>query len=165
MWFTDHGRDWMGDDGPEDELNRMTKVGLNFGYPYCHAQGIVDRDVGKAGTCDGVTLPVTTTGPHAATMGIRFYTGSMFPAEYKNVAFIARKGSWNRTQKYGYDVVTVTSTPDGKNAKITPFITGFMDQSTNQFWGRPTYLQQLPDGSLLVSDEQMGAIYRVSYAK
>lgn len=165
MWFTDHGRDWMGNDGPEDELNRMSKVGLNYGFPRCHAQGIIDRDLGKPGDCDGVTLPVITTGPHAATMGIRFYTGSMFPAEYKNVAFVARKGSWNRDQKFGYDVVTVTATADGKNAKITPFMTGFLDSASNQFWGRPTYLQQMPDGSLLVSDEQLGAIYRISYAK
>ena len=165
MWFTDHGRDWMGDDGPEDELNRISKAGLNFGFPGCHANGIVDRDVGKPGACDGVTRPVTNMGPHAANMGIRFYTGKMFPAQYKNVAFIARKGSWNRTQKFGYDVVTVTATKDGKNAKVTPFITGFLDPATDKFWGRPAYLQQLRDGSLLVSDEQLGAIYRISYAK
>jgi glucose/arabinose dehydrogenase len=165
MWFTDHGRDWMGDDTPQDELNRMTKTGLNFGFPYCHANAVADRDFPKANACDGVTLPVVTTGPHAATMGIHFYTGSMFPAEYRNVAFVARKGSWNRTQKYGYDVVTVRAGADGSGAKIEPFMTGFLDPGSDSFSGRPTYMLQLPDGSLLVSDEQLGAIYRITYGK
>jgi glucose/arabinose dehydrogenase len=165
MWFTDHGRDWMGDDSPEDELNRMPRSGLNFGFPHCHANGVVDRDLPKANACAGVTLPVTTMGPHAAAMGVHFYTGSMFPAEYRNVAFVARKGSWNRTQKYGYDVVTVRAGADGSGAKVEPFMTGFMDPATQNFSGRPAYLLQLPDGSLLVSDEQLGAVYRISYAR
>jgi glucose/arabinose dehydrogenase len=165
MWFTDHGRDWMGDDGPPDELNRMTKVGQNYGFPYCHANAIVDRDFPKAGACDGVTLPVQTMGPHAAVMGTHFYTGSMFPAEYKNALFVARKGSWNRTQKFGYDVVIVRTDAQGNNPRIQPFMTGFLDPINDSFSGRPTYMLQLPDGSLLVSDEQMGAIYRISYAK
>ena len=109
MWFTDHGRDWMGDNEPEDELNRMSKTGANFGFPYCHANAVADKDIKKANPCDGVTLPVTTMGPHTAVMGVHFYTGTMFPAEYRNVMFVARKGSWNRTQKAGYDVVTVRS--------------------------------------------------------
>lgn len=165
LWFTDHGRDWLGDNTPEDELNRMPKVGLNFGFPHCHANGIADPDIKKDKACDGVTLPVTTMGPHAAVMGLHFYTGSMFPAEYKNVAMVARKGSWNRTQKSGYDVVMVHVGADGKNPKVTPFITGFKDDSKDTFWGRPTYLLQMPDGALLLSDEQLGAIYRISYAK
>ena len=164
MWFTDHGRDWMGDNGPEDELNRLSAVGQNFGFPYCHANGIADPDVKKANACNGVTLPVATMGPHAAVMGIRFYTGTMFPADYKNVAFVARKGSWNRTQKYGYDVVTVKADADGKNPKITPFLTGFLGDN-NSFTGRPAYITQHTDGSLLISDEQLGAIYRISYAR
>ena len=165
LWFTDHGRDWMGDNSPEDELNRMPKVGLNFGFPHCHANGIADPDIKKDKACDGVTLPVSTMGPHAAVMGLHFYTGSMFPAEYKNVALVARKGSWNRTQKSGYDVVMVHVGADGKNPKVTPFITGFKDDSKDTFWGRPTYLLQMPDGAMLLSDEQLGAIYRISYAK
>ncbi len=167
LWFTDHGRDWLGDNGPEDELNRLSKPGQNFGYPYCHANKVVDPDVakGKKDACKDVTLPVTTMGPHTAVMGIHFYTGSMFPKEYQGVAFIARKGSWNRTKKLGYDVVTVKAGPDGKGAKITPFATGFMDPKDDSFWGRPAYLAQLNDGSLLVSDEQLGAIYRISYQK
>jgi glucose/arabinose dehydrogenase len=165
MWFTDHGRDWMGDDGPEDEFNRMPRAGLNFGFPYCHAGGVPDRDIKRADPCAGVTLPVTTMGPHAAAMGVLFYTGSMFPAEYRNVAFIARKGSWNRTQKFGYDVVTVRSGADGSNPKTEPFMTGFMNPATQAFSGRPAYLLQMPDGALLVSDEQLGAIYRISYGR
>ncbi|MBL8382769.1 MAG: PQQ-dependent sugar dehydrogenase [Burkholderiales bacterium] len=165
LWFTDHGRDWMGDDGPEDELNRLAKPGQDFGFPYCHAKGVVDRDVKRADPCGGVTLPVTTLGPHAAAMGVKFYTGRMFPAQYRNVMFVARKGSWNRTVKYGYDVVTVTASRDGRNPKVTPFLTGFMDEKTQAFWGRPAYLMQMRDGSMLVSDEQLGAIYRISYAR
>jgi glucose/arabinose dehydrogenase len=165
LWFTDHGRDWMGDDSPEDELNRMSKTGLNFGFPYCHANGVADKDIKKANACDGVTLPATTMGPHAAAMGVHFYTGSMFPAEYRNAMFVARKGSWNRTKKFGYDVVTVRTDADGRNAKVTPFMTGFLDPAKDEFSGRPTYFLQLPDGSLLVSDEQLGAIYRITYGR
>jgi glucose/arabinose dehydrogenase len=166
LWFTDHGRDWLGDAGPEDELNVLAKEGSNFGYPYCHAKGIVDPDVakGKKDACKGVALPLTTMGPHAAVMGIHFYTGSMFPKEYQNVAFVARKGSWNRTNKFGYDVVTVRTDATGKSATVKPFATGFMNPKDNSFWGRPAYLAQLKDGSLLVSDEQLGAIYRISYS-
>ena len=164
MWFTDHGRDWMGDDGPEDELNRMPRTGANFGFPHCHAGGIADRDFKKDKPCDDVVLPVQTMGPHAAVMGAHFYTGSMFPAEYRNRLFVARKGSWNRTTKFGYDVVTVRADADGRNPKVEPFMTGFANPAADSFSGRPTYLLQLPDGSLLVSDEQLGAIYRITYA-
>ncbi len=165
LWFTDHGRDWMGDDSPEDELNRMPRTGLNFGFPYCHANGVVDKDIKRDNACGNVTLPVQTMGPHAAVLGLHFYTGNMFPAEYRNMLFVARKGSWNRTNKFGYDVVTVQTTPDGRNSKITPFMTGFLKPGTNDFSGRPTYMLQMPDGALLVSDEQLGAIYRISYAR
>lgn len=165
LWFTDHGRDWMGDDTPEDELNRMSRKGEFFGFPYCHANGVADRDIKRDRPCDGVTLPVATMGPHAAAMGIHFYTGSMFPAEYRNTAFVARKGSWNRSRKFGFDVVNVRADANGGNARVTPFVTGFLDPQRDAFWGRPTYFLQLPDGSLLLSDEQMGAIYRISYAR
>jgi glucose/arabinose dehydrogenase len=166
LWFTDHGRDWMGDNGPQDELNRLSKTGLNFGFPYCHAQGVPDRDIKKADACKDVTKPVALMGPHAAAMGVLFYTGKMFPAEYRDTMFIARKGSWNRSKPFGFDVVNVRAGPDGKNARVTPFMTGFVDakQGTYNFSGRPAYLLQMPDGALLVSDEQLGAIYRVSYA-
>jgi len=164
LWFTDHGRDWMGDDGPQDELNRIPKAGLNFGFPYCHADGVADQDFKKQDPCKDVTLPVALMGPHAAGMGVRFYTGDMFPAEYKNTMFVARKGSWNRSKKFGYDLVNVRPGADGKSVQVTPFMTGFLDPQTDSFWGRPTYIHQMKDGSLLVSDEQLGAIYRVSYS-
>ncbi|MEO8202777.1 MAG: PQQ-dependent sugar dehydrogenase [Betaproteobacteria bacterium] len=164
LWFTDHGRDWLGDDGPQDELNHMANTGLNFGFPYCHAAGIVDPDVKKANACKDVTKPVALMGPHAAVMGLKFYTGDMFPAQYKNTMFVARKGSWNRTKKFGYDVVNVVPSANGKSAKVTPFLTGFLDAKDNKFLGRPAYIMQMPDGALLVSDEQLGAIYRISYA-
>jgi glucose/arabinose dehydrogenase len=170
IWFTDHGRDWLGDKTPDDELNRLDKAGNFYGFPYCHAKGVVDPDVAKGKSkkdaCKGVTLPVATMGAHAAVMGVKFYTGSMFPKEYRNTMFIARKGSWNRTEKIGFDVVNVRPSADGKSAKIVPFMTGFLeDRKTSKFWGRPAYLAQLKDGSLLVSDEQLGAIYRISYQK
>jgi glucose/arabinose dehydrogenase len=165
LWFSNHGRDWMGDDTPHDTLHRMTKVGLNFGFPHCHQGNVPDPDVKKDNACAGVEKPVALMGPHAAVMGVQFYTGSMFPAEYKNVAFVARKGSWNRTAKIGFDVVTVRSAADGQGAKIEPFMTGFLDPATQEFFGRPTFFHQMKDGSLLVSDEQVGAIYRISYAK
>jgi glucose/arabinose dehydrogenase len=164
LWFTDHGRDWMGDDGPQDELSRLAKPGANFGFPYCHADGKVDVDFKKKDACKGVTRPVTLMGAHAAAMGVKFYTGRMFPAEYQNTMFIARKGSWNRTRPNGFDVVNVRAGADGKGAKVRPFITGFNESKDSyKFWGRPAYIAQMPDGALLVSDEQVGAIYRVSY--
>ena len=165
LWFTDHGRDWMGDSGPQDELNRLAKPGANFGYPYCHAKGTPDRDLKKADGCKGVTLPVALMGPHAAAMGVKFYTGRMFPKTYQNTMFVARKGSWNRTKPSGFDVVNVRPGADGKSAKVVPFITGFNESKDGyKFWGRPAYVAQMPDGSLLVSDEQNGALYRVSYS-
>jgi glucose/arabinose dehydrogenase len=166
LWFTDHGRDWMGDDGPQDELNRLAKPGANFGFPYCHADGKVDSEFKKQDACKGVTRPVRLMGPHTAVMGVKFYTGSMFPKEYQNTMFIARKGSWNRSKPSGFDVVNVRVGEDGKGAKLRPFLTGFNeDKDSYKFWGRPAYVAQMPDGALLVSDEQAGAIYRISYEK
>jgi glucose/arabinose dehydrogenase len=165
LWFTDNGRDWAGNDGPQDELNRIPKgmEGANFGFPYCHANGIPDPDVKRPNPCAGVVMPAALTGPHSAGLGIVFYTGKMFPKEYQNVGFIARRGSWNREQKFGYDVVLAKVQKDG-TAKIEPFMTGLLDTKANAFFGRPTYLLQMPDGSLLVSDEQNAAIYRISYS-
>jgi glucose/arabinose dehydrogenase len=163
LWFTNHGRDWMGDDTPDDTFNRLSGMGQDFGFPYCHAGSIADRDIRRDDPCRGVARPVALLGPHAAAMGVQFYTGSQFPGEYRHAALIVRKGSWNRTQRSGYDVVAVRANPDGSHAQVTPFITGFMDPATQAFWGRPAYLLQMPDGALLLSDEQTGAIYRISY--
>ena len=166
LWFTDNGRDWAGDDGPSDELNRVAKdqEGANYGFPYCHANGIADPDVKRPQACAGVVMPAALTGPHAGGLGIKFYTGNMFPAEYKDVGIIARRGSWNRAKKFGYDLVLAKVQPDG-TAKLEPFMTGLLDEGKNEFYGRPTYVLQMPDGALLVSDEQNGATYRISYSK
>ena len=165
LWFTDNGRDWAGNDGPQDELNRVAKgqEGANFGFPYCHANGVPDPDIKRPNPCVGVVLPAALTGPHAAGLGIKFYTGGMFLNTYQNTAFIARRGSWNREKKFGYDVVVARTQPNG-TAKLEPFMTGLLDEGKNEFYGRPTYLLQMPDGALLVSDEQNGATYRISYA-
>ena len=164
LWFSNHGRDWMGDDTPNDTMHRL-KLKANYGFPYCHEGKIPDPDVKKENACAGVEPPAALMGPHAATMGVKFYTGDMFPAEYKNVLFNARKGSWNRTQRIGFDVVTVRTDANGNNAKVEPFMTGFMNPADQSWWGRPAYLHQMKDGSLLVSDEQNGVIYRVTYKK
>jgi glucose/arabinose dehydrogenase len=163
LWFTDNGRDWAGNDGPQDELNRVAKgqEGAFYGFPYCHANSVPDPDIKKPNPCQGVTLPAALTGPHAGGLGIKFYTGNMFPKTYQNQAFIARRGSWNREKKFGYDVALARIT--GGTARIEPFMTGLLDEGKNEFYGRPTYVLQAPDGALLVSDEQNGAIYRISY--
>jgi glucose/arabinose dehydrogenase len=164
LWFTDNGRDWAGDEGPQDELNRVAKgqEGANYGFPYCHASGVPDINIKRPNPCAGVTLPAALLGPHTAALGIKFYTGKMFPKQYENVAFIARRGSFNRTKKIGFDVVAAKIS-NGK-VKIEPFMTGLLDEANNAFAGRPTYLLQMPDGALLVSDEQNGATYRISYS-
>ena len=164
LWFSNHGRDWLGDDTPNDTMNRL-KVGANYGFPYCHQGNIADPTVKKDNACAGVEQPVALMGPHTATMGVMFYTGTMFPPEYRNVLFNARKGSWNRNTKLGFDVVTVRADADGKNAKVEPFLTGFLNSADQSFSGRPAYLRQMADGSVLVSDEQAGVIYRISYSK
>jgi glucose/arabinose dehydrogenase len=163
LWFTDNGRDWAGDAGPQDELNVIAKgnEGANFGFPYCHANGVADPDVKRPNPCAGVTMPAALLGPHAGALGIKFYTGSMFPKSYQNVAFVVRRGSWNRSQKFGYDVAVARIS--GGKAKIEPFLTGLLDEKGNAFHGRPTYVLPLQDGSLLVSDEQNGAVYRITY--
>ena len=163
LWFTDNGRDWAGNAGPEDELNRVAtgQEGAFYGFPYCHAQGIPDPDIRKPNACVGVTLPAALTGPHSAGLGIKFYTGNMFPQSFRNVAFIARHGSWNREQEFGFDVVVARI--NGGRARIEPFMTGLLDEKTNMFYGRPSYVLLLADGSLLVSDETNGAIYRITY--
>jgi glucose/arabinose dehydrogenase len=164
LWFTDNGRDWGGDDGPQDELNRIAKgqEGANYGFPYCHANGVTDPDLPRLNACAGVVMPAALLGPHAGALGIKFYTGDMFPSEYRNAAFVVRRGSWNRSKKFGYDV-SIAKTANGK-ATLTPFLTGLLDEGKNEFHGRPTYVLPLKDGSLLVSDEQNGAVYRISYS-
>ena len=167
LWFTDNGRDWQGEDGPQDELNRLpsSMIGASFGNPYCHADGKPDLDIQKPNACAGTIAPATLMGAHAAALGMRFYTGKMFPAEYQNSIFVARRGSWNKTEKNGYDVVNVRTSADGKQVKVLPFLSGLLDRKGNRFLGRPVDVLPMPDGALLVSDEENGAIYRISYSK
>jgi glucose/arabinose dehydrogenase len=163
MYFTDNGRDWMSEDVPEDKLNRLTKVGEDFGAPYCYQGNIADPEFGWGHSCSDYTPPVGLMGPHAAALGMRFYTGSMFPKEYKNAIFVARHGSWDRTVKFGGDIALVKLNKDGTVKSVEPFLTGFLQN--NKYVGRPVDVQQLKDGSLLVSDDWNGAVYRITYGK
>jgi hypothetical protein len=163
LYFTDNGRDWMSEDVPQDELNRVTKVGEHFGAPYCLQGNIVDPEFGWGKSCSDYTAPVTLLGPHSAALGMRFYTGKMFPAAYKNAIIVARHGSWNRSKKVGGDVLVVKLNKDGTVKSTEPFITGFLDD--NKYIGRPVDVMQMKDGSLLVSDDWNGAVYRVTYGK
>jgi len=167
LYFTEHARDWMGDDIPNDELNVLNKEGENFGFPFCHQGDLPDPIYGKFNTCAQSTPPILKLGAHVAPLGLRFYTGKMFPAEYKNNIFIARHGSWNRNTKQGYDVMRVVLDGNGKVVKYEPFLTGFMtdEKADPPMWGRPVDVQIIADGSMLVSDDYNGVIYRVSYAK
>jgi glucose/arabinose dehydrogenase len=167
LWFTEHGRDWLGDDSPSDELNVVKRKGEHFGYPYCHQGDTLDPEFGKNRSCSEFTPPVLKLGAHIAPIGTRFYTGKMFPAEYSNNIFIARRGSWNRTIKQGYDVYRVRLGEKGKVLKAEPFLTGFLldEKADPPMWGRPADVMVMRDGSLLVSDDHNGIIYRVSYGK
>jgi glucose/arabinose dehydrogenase len=161
LYFTEHGRDWLSEDLPEDELNRVTKAGQHFGFPYCHNGTFTDREVGWGYSCDAYEKPVALMGPHSAVLGMRFYTGSMFPGQYKNAIFIARHGSWNRTKKIGGDIVVVKLNKDGTVKSQEPFLTGFLQ--SNEYIGRPVDVHVMKDGSMLVSDDYAGAVYRISY--
>jgi glucose/arabinose dehydrogenase len=160
LWFTDNGRDMMGDDMPPDELNNAPRPGMHFGYPYCHGGDLSDPEFGHKYACKDFVAPVQKLGAHVAALGMRFYTGSMFPAAYRNQIFIAEHGSWNRSKKSGYRVMLVRL-KDGKAISYEPFATGWLQGEKP--WGRPADVLVLPDGSLLVSDDHAGAIYRISY--
>jgi len=160
LWFTDNGRDWFSEELPNDELNHVTQPGKqHFGFPYCHQGNIPDPEFGWGKDCKDFTPPAALLGPHAGSLGLKFYTGKMFPAKYQGAMFIAKHGPWNRTQKYNGVFV---AWPDGKGgAKVEPFMTGFVED--NKYLGRPADFLVMKDGSLLVSDDHAGAIYRISY--
>ena len=164
LWFTDNQRDWLTEDSPNDELNRLSKPGQqHFGYPYCHAGDLLDTEFGWGKSCADYTKPAALLGPHAAPLGMRFYTGKMFPEKYHNAIFIARHGPWNRSKKYAADVVVAFLNPNGTVKSVEPFMTGLVEN--NSYLGRPVDVLVMKDGSLLVSDDHAGAIYRISYTK
>lgn len=162
LWFTDNGRDMMGDDIPGCELNHAPRDGMHFGYPYCHQGDVPDDRFGGKRKCEEFTPPAQVLMAHVAPLGIEFYTGSMFPEKYQKQILFAEHGSWNRKKKSGYRVMMVTL-ENGKATSYQPFIDGWLDDTTDEAWGRPVDLEHLPDGSLLVSDDFADAIYRVSY--
>ena len=163
LWFTDNGRDMLGDELPSDELNRAPLPDMHFGYPYCHQGNLPDPEFGTRRACAEFTAPVAALGPHVAALGMRFYTGSMFPAEYRaNNIFIAEHGSWNRSKKIGYRIARVVLDETGKLVKNEVFADGWL-QPGEKVWGRPVDVLVMPDGALLVSDDTAGAIYRITY--
>lgn len=162
LWFTDNGRDWMGDNLPPDELNHAPKKGMHFGYPYCHGTNIPDPEYGKGKSCKAYTPPAMELGPHVASLGMRFYQGAMFPDAYRNQIFIAEHGSWNRSAPLGYRI-TVVKLEGSRAVKYAVFADGWLRDGLVS--GRPVDVQEMPDGALLVSDDKAGVIYRISYPK
>ena len=157
LYFTDNGRDWFGDDVPPDELNYAPTPGMNFGFPYCH--GSLQDDAFVKKKCDEFTAPLAELGPHVAALGMRFYAGEMFPAEYHNKAFIAEHGSWNRKEPIGYRITTV----DVVTGEYKPFAEGWLNGGTA--FGRPVDILVMEDGSMLVSDDKAGKVYRITYSQ
>ncbi len=162
LWFTDNGRDMLGDDIPPCELNAAPTAGLHFGYPYCHGGTIKDPEFGHKRACDEFVKPMQQLGAHVAPLGLKFYTGDMFPSEYKNQIILAEHGSWNRSKKSGYKL-SIVKLQDGKVISYEPFVTGWLDEEAQKASGRPVDVVQMPDGSLLVSDDHAGKIYRIVY--
>ena len=161
IWFTENGRDMMGNDVPSDELNTAAVAGMHFGYPYCHEGNIPDPEFGKGKNCSDYTAPVQKLGAHVAALGMRFYTGNMFGADYLNRVFIAEHGSWNRTEPVGYKLTSVSLDETGKSVANNTFAEGWL-QPDGKVLGRPVDVEMMQDGSMLVSDDYSGVIYRVS---
>lgn len=162
LWFTDNGRDMMGDDLPDDELNRVSQTGQHFGFPYVHNNNIADPEFTNPEIAKLNTPPALTLGAHVAALGMEFYQGQQFPAEYKNTILIAQHGSWNRSNKVGYRIMKVVL--NGNTVSdYSPFATGWLNGE--QSWGRPVDVMTLADGSILVSDDFANAVYRISYSK
>jgi glucose/arabinose dehydrogenase len=170
LWFTDNGRDNLGNDVPSDELNHAPKKGMHFGYPYCHQGDLRDPVYGSKQPCSASTPPARKLGPHVASLGMTFYTGRMFPPEYRNQIFIAEHGSWNRSTPIGYRVVAVT-VQGNKAVSERVFAEGWLrgvklhagQMTQGDAWGRPVDVLVMPDGALLVSDDTGNAVYRISY--
>lgn len=165
LWFSENGRDMLGDDVPPEEINRVTAPGQHFGYPYIHAGTLADPEFGEGADPADYQTPVSNFQAHSAPLGIAFYEGEQFPAQYQQALFIAEHGSWNRSKKVGYRVSLLPTDrqgqPKSKPAAVEPFITGWLQGEES--WGRPNDVLVAPDGSLLISDDKAGAIYRVYY--
>ncbi|MBB2149591.1 sorbosone dehydrogenase family protein [Pedobacter sp. LMG 31462] len=162
LWFTDNGRDMLGDDIPADELNRAEKPGMHFGYPFVHAGDLLDPEFGKGKNPKDYTPPQAKLNAHTAALGMKFYTGDQFPKAYKNQIFIAEHGSWNRKEPTGYRV-TLVKLDGNKVISYEPFASGWL--KNGKAWGRPVDVLQLKDGSLLVSDDFANLVYRITYDK
>jgi len=163
-WFSENARDWLGDDLPSDKLNHITRIGENFGYPHCHQGDTLDPKLAMGHKCSEFSPPALNLGAHVAPLGMKFYTGDQFPADYKNNMIVAEHGSWNRHQFQGGRLMRISADPDGKNAKQAEFASGWIG-SDGKYRGRPNDVLQAKDGSLMVADDFTGAIYRISYAK
>ncbi len=163
IWFTDNGRDMLGDDVPPCELNTATKAGQHFGYPFCHGGTIKDPEFGSKHACSEFVQPAQNLNAHVAPLGLKFYTGGMFPAQYKNQIILAEHGSWNRSKKSGYKLSLVKVDANSKSAGYETFASGWLDDATQKVWGRPVDVLLLPDGSMLVSDDQANVVYRITY--
>ncbi len=162
LWFTDNGRDWLGDDLPPDELNHAPHKGLHFGFPYCHGKGIPDPEFGQNRKCEEFIPPAMELGAHVAALGMRFYTGRMFPEEYRNQIFVAEHGSWNRSTPTGHRVAVVRL-ERGRALRYEVFAEGWLQG--DRAWGSPVDVLVMPDGAMLVSDDQADVIYRISYKR
>lgn len=163
LWFTDNGRDMLGDDVPSCELNHASRDGMHFGYPYCHQGDVADPEFGAKRPCSDFTAPAQKLGAHVAPLGVEFYTGKMFPNAYKKQILLAEHGSWNRSKKSGYRIMMVTLNAQGQATSYKPFAEGWLNPDTQDVWGRPVDLEFLPDGSMLVSDDYADVIYRISH--
>ena len=161
LWFSDNGRDGLGDDLPADELNRVTRAGEHFGFPYVHGGDVVDADFGQGHLPAEFTAPARKLGAHVAPLGLMFYRGRQFPAAYHHALFVAEHGSWDRSHKVGCRVMVATIDGQGAVTRYAPFITGWL--ADEESWGQPVAFATLVDGSLLISDDQAGVVYRVSY--
>jgi glucose/arabinose dehydrogenase len=165
LWFTDNGRDMMGDDIPDCELNHAPQKGMHFGYPYWHAGDVKDPELGSKGKeKSSYVSPAAKLGAHVAPLGMRFYTGKQFPSKFHNNIIIAKHGSWNRSKKSGYQLTHVVLDQNQKVVKEEIFAEGWLNQQSQEAWGRPVDVLQLPDGSMLVSDDMANCIYKISYS-
>jgi glucose/arabinose dehydrogenase len=159
LWFTDNGRDSLGEDRPPDELNAAPSPGMNFGFPYCHGEKILDPQFGQGHACTDFVGPTVELPAHVAPLGMRFYKGSLFPRAYHNQIFIAEHGSWDRQIPTGDRISLVR--PEDPIVKYEVFAEGW--QLGRFRWGRPVDVLEMPDGALLVSDDYAGAVYRITY--